>query len=191
MAFIRVKTGLHPFLSLGWTTVDAVVDIRPLLTLTGLTELTPMDGIFEDLPIQHYTDVQDFDPAVEGSSYFVEIPINVPTDEGAVTVPIALGKRYDAVMETLDLEISTQSTNKTQSAARITLRVEDTVGIEVGTNENFLTPIRDVDTDLITAEEELNIVGNWDGGASVVIKQSHPLPATILCLTANIGVSRS
>ena len=192
MANIRVCKGLHPFVSAGIGSVDAVVDIAALVGIAGFENITAMDGVFEDLPIQYYTDVDPpFDVATYKSSYFVEIPLDIPDDIGIVVLPIYLGNKFAAVMETLDLEISTQSTNKTQSVARVTLRVEDCIGIEVGTDEYYLTPIRDVDTDLLTAEEELNIAGNGDGGASIVIKQSHPLPATILCLTANIGVSRS
>jgi hypothetical protein len=114
----------------------------------------------------------------------------------SVTIPVAaskihVGLAYEAIAETLDLEISQESVNKTTSVARVTMRVEDTVGAEYGSNEDYMTPLRDEDTTLLSGEVELNIASGWQDNGRVVMRQSKPLPATIQCVTVTTGISRS
>ena len=169
----------------GLTTVDVQVNRR-----AGYDD--PVEATyFEDLPIERDASGYVGDPPEwhDGVGYYVDVEY---TESGAGGyVDVVIGKRYEAVAETLDLEISQSSTNKTQNVARVSLKVENTMGIEVGSDEAFLTPIRDADNEMVTGEEELHITGSWEEGAAVVIKQTHHQPATILCLTANVGVSRT
>ena len=181
---IRVSgRSLLPYVKLGYETVDVV--------------LSRADGRYSvstGVAIQRDASYMAELAWWTGVGYFIEV--DVPTAlwtavDGAVPMQVLVGKKYTAVAETLDLEISQQSTNKMQGSARVTLKVEQTVGLEVGGDPDYLHPIRDVDTELVTGEEELFVAGNWEGGASVVMQQASPLPATILCLTANVNVSGS
>lgn len=117
---------------------------------------------------------------------------------GQVTLPraaavIHVGLGYESDLETLDLEsINTETlSDKRKRVNRVTLKVKDTRGLEVGDSEDSTlrapTPLwATVVSDpmpLHTGLYEVLPQATWNDHGRVFIRQSEPLPMTILAIT--------
>lgn len=116
---------------------------------------------------------------------------------GAVTlnhtaIRITAGLPIEAEIETLDLENTEATlTEKRKRINRVTLLIESSRGLLAGPDREHLReykqraaeaygePIR-----LRTGQAEIPITSTWTAGGSLVIRQSDPLPLSILAITA-------
>lgn len=130
---------------------------------------------------------------------------DLTVSKGSVVLPIAaskvhVGLPYEAMMKTLDIDIgnvqglgSTQSRQK--SIAAITLRLEKTRGIWAGPAENRLTELKQREYEhwdeairLATGDIEMTPTPDWTRGGTMVIKQTDPLPMTVLAIMPDLRV---
>lgn len=113
---------------------------------------------------------------------------------GAITLPraatiVTVGLPYEGMIETLPLPLngsSGSSHTKRQMMSKAVLRVESTRGLLAGPGggevfelkqrqgEPIGTPIQ-----LKTGDFDVPLSPRWNNGATVVVKQTYPLPATI------------
>jgi hypothetical protein len=118
---------------------------------------------------------------------------------GKVTLPkaasvVTVGLVYEGEIETLPLALNGSSGSnhtKRQMMARAVVRVDNTRGITVGPGGGDLfelkqrqgepigTPIQ-----LKTGDFDVPLSSKWNGGATVVVRQTYPLPATISAIFA-------
>ena len=105
----------------------------------------------------------------------------------------AVGLGYTSAMQTLRLEagsVDGTSQGKPKRIHAVTLRLDKTVGLEIGTDSTNLDRIffrddsMDMDTaiPLFTGDKEIEFPGGFDDDAKLFVRQNQPLPMTILAL---------
>ena len=105
----------------------------------------------------------------------------------------AIGLSYTSSMQTLRLEagsVDGTSQGKPKRIHAVTLRLDKTVGLEIGTDSTNLDRIffrddsMDMDTaiPLFTGDKEIEFPGGFDDDAKLFVRQDQPLPMTILAL---------
>ena len=124
----------------------------------------------------------------------------VTLDRSASVVQAGLG--YSSLLETMPLEVPSQegtSQGKIKRIHDVTLRFYKTVGAEVGSDEtdmetiNFRTGSMPMSTAItpITGDKEIEFRGDYSTDAKIIIRQTQPLPMTVLAvyprLTSNEG----
>ena len=116
------------------------------------------------------------------------------TLSAAGTVVIA-GLAYDSDIETLNLEVQDPQGNAQGHLKKIdhvTLRLMDTVGCQAGPDESnlrnvlFDAPLMDNPPTLFTGDKRLPVSGGWDRNRSIFIRQSQPLPLTVLSIISEV-----
>ena len=117
---------------------------------------------------------------------------------GAITLDVnatnaAVGLGYTSRMQTLRLEagsVDGTSQGKPKRIHSITLRLHKTVGIEVGssTSEVDRIPFRssanamDQAVSLFTGDKEVEFRGGFEDDEQIVVRQTQPLPLTVLAI---------
>lgn len=111
-------------------------------------------------------------------------------------VVVHAGLPIEADIETLDINVQGQSLQgKVKNIRSLTLIVEDTRGLAAGPDANNLVDISPVSSQqydnpiaLETGPETANIISTWSEGGRVLIRQSNPLPASILAIVPEVQV---
>lgn len=126
-------------------------------------------------------------------------PQRVVTD-GAVTLDhhasvIAVGLPVEADLKTLPvvLEIDGLGQGRAKSVNKVWLRVNDASGVFAGPDFGDLTQYKQRSDEpygtppaLLSGELEITLDGGWSDGGQICIRQSDPLPMTIVSLTAEV-----
>tara|TARA_R100000654_G_scaffold3332_7_gene11369 strand:+ start:2919 stop:5183 length:2265 start_codon:yes stop_codon:yes gene_type:complete len=105
----------------------------------------------------------------------------------------SVGFSYTSQMQTLRLEagsVDGTSQGKPKRIHAVTLRLDETVGIEVGPDENNLDRIffrdssmsMDTAVPLFTGDKEIEFPGGYDDDAKIFVRQTQPLPMTVLAI---------
>ena len=116
---------------------------------------------------------------------------SISFDIGVTSAAIGFG--YTSQMQTLRLEagsVDGTSQGKIKRIHAVTLRLDKTVGIEVGTDENNLDRIffrdssmsMDTAVPLFTGDKEIEFPGGYDDDAKIFVRQTQPLPMTVLAI---------
>jgi hypothetical protein len=109
---------------------------------------------------------------------------------------VHIGLRITADLQTLPLALETQALGQglMKNVNEVYLRVKDTSGIQVGPDFDNLQEMtmRTIEAygsppDLMTGIEEVTISPDWKQDAQVCVRQSAPLPATILSLVLGVA----
>lgn len=115
----------------------------------------------------------------------------ISLDVNATDAAVGLG--YTSQMQTLRLEagsVDGTSQGKPKRIHSITLRLHKTVGIEVGSSTSDVDriPFRssagamDAAVSLFTGDKEVEFRGGFDGDEQIVVRQTQPLPLTVLAI---------
>ncbi|MCM8743624.1 hypothetical protein [Pseudomonas koreensis] len=108
-----------------------------------------------------------------------------------------IGLPYDSDMETLDLELKNANEtvlDKKIAVTLLTVMVEESRGIFAGNDKNSLYEAKtERDTyeqplDPLTGQTEIIIPNNWQGKGRVFIRQSDPLPLTVLAVIPEVTI---
>jgi hypothetical protein len=105
----------------------------------------------------------------------------------------AIGFGFTSKMQTLRLEagsVDGTSQGKPKRIHAVTLRLHETIGIEVGTEESNVDRIffrdssmnMDEAVPLFTGDKEIEFPGGYDDDAKIYAQQTQPLPMTILAI---------
>jgi len=105
----------------------------------------------------------------------------------------AIGYGYTSNMQTLRLEsgsVDGTSQGKPKRIHAITLRLHETVGVEVGTDSGDADriPFRDSSmamdeaVPLFTGDKDIEFAGGFEDGDRIYVRQNQPLPLTVLAL---------
>ena len=123
---------------------------------------------------------------------------------GEITLPfeaavVHVGLPYTADLETLRLEFDAgQGTmqGRKKQISKLTLRLESTRGLVAGPDVNNLTELKwrqgedyNAPTDLFTGDKDLNISPRWNTVGRIFIRQTYPLPVTVLGVIPEVVVS--
>ncbi|NMZ19706.1 hypothetical protein HBO08_22080 [Pseudomonas rhodesiae] len=108
-----------------------------------------------------------------------------------------VGLQYISDMETLDLELKNANEtvlDKKISVTGLTVRVEESRGIFAGKDKKNLyehkTDRDDYESpiELLTGQADIPISNNWQGKGRVFIRQSDPLPLTVLAVIPEVTI---
>lgn len=118
---------------------------------------------------------------------------NLTVTAGAITLPtpasrVHAGLGYSSVIETLNPEYPAGSTaqGRLKRVASVTLRAEDTIGIEVGPTIDDLTPARQCLTEMVTGDISVNVTPRWNTNGRITIRQTNPWPMSISAIIPEI-----
>jgi hypothetical protein len=141
----------------------------------------------------YHLEGEDVSSLVNGATH----PDKTVTD-GAITLDVnatnaAIGLNYTSRMQTLRLESGSQdgtSQGKPKRIHAITLRLHETVGVEVGSSTTDVDriPFRSSATamnsaiELFSGDKEVEFRGGFDEDDQIVVQQSQPLPLTLLAI---------
>ena len=114
---------------------------------------------------------------------------------------VIVGLPYIADLETLNLELATQTGPTAQGQmkkiARVTVRAKDSRGIQVGVNQAALQEVKQRSRERLgTAMQpfegdwDVTIPSEWNRDGRVFVRQSYPLPATVLDLIPEVELGR-
>ena len=123
---------------------------------------------------------------------------NETVSSGAITLDrssknVKVGLAYTSLLQTMRLDAGSQdgtSQGKTKRIYDITVRMYETIGIEVGPNLNDMEriPFRssanlmDEGIPPFTGDKEIEFRGNYETDGFIYVRQTQPLPFTILSL---------
>jgi hypothetical protein len=187
------------------------------IAITGYTSATVVTGTANrDIPVAlRSTATTDWSIArsafsgmdhLEGKACSVladgNVHPQVTVDSGDIELQYAaavvhVGLPITADLETLSLTAQSQETilDKKKLITSLRMIVEDTRGITVGPNANHLTEIKQRTTEnydqaisATTGIMESDIPSDWSKDGRVFIRQSDPLPATILAVMPDVTV---
>ena len=121
---------------------------------------------------------------------------------GAITLQEAagiahVGLPFDSDMETLDLELKNANEtvlDKKMAVTSLTVFVEESRGVFAGKDKNSLYAAKtdrftyEDPLSLVTGQVELSISNDWQGKGRVFIRQSDPLPLTVLAVIPEVTI---
>jgi hypothetical protein len=113
---------------------------------------------------------------------------------GAISLPapashVHVGLPFVGELETLALELESQdgtTQGRKKKVARVTLRVMNTRGLEAGPTETELTPLSYRDEGLATGDFDVVVAPHWNTDGRVFVRQTAPLPATVLAIIPEV-----
>ena len=134
---------------------------------------------------------------LEGETISILADGNVETQQVVANGSFALanpaivvhaGLSIEADLETLDINVQGQSIqDRVKNVKSVTLLVEKTRGLLAGPDADHLLEYMpdmsgeyDMPVELKTGAIEMNIISDWSKGGRVLVRQSDPLPASIL-----------
>jgi len=110
---------------------------------------------------------------------------------------VHVGLQYDSDMETLDLELKNANEtvlDKKIAVTSLTVVVEESRGIMAGQDKNRLYAQKtdrdeyEPPIDLLTGQANILISNNWQGKGRVFIRQSDPLPLSVLAVIPEVAI---
>lgn len=132
---------------------------------------------------------------------------DVPVKDGVVELPqpaktVWVGLPYETKLKTLPVSVNGTSTSYgsgyLKNIRRVLLRVSNTQGIEVGATEDTLKSIRTRSMEVFGAPPALKSgtidvtpLGNWQPDGSIIIRQSEPLPFTLISHTVEAVIGEA
>ncbi len=166
------------------------------LNLVQFTE-TITDGFVREVTISGVTTITGLEH-LEGETVKVTaggaLVATEVVSSGSISVQsavftYAVGLGYEATLVPMDLDLQGAGLSLTTRVNRIIVNLDETIGGKIGPDINHLEDIP-TGTSLFTGHKEVSNPGGYARGASVTVKQSEPLPMTVLSLTYDIGASR-
>ena len=112
---------------------------------------------------------------------------------------VIVGLPYTADLETLNLELATQSGPTAQGQMKkigqVTVRVKEARGLSVGLNQGALAEIKQRSQETLgtalqpfSGDWQISVPSEWNRDGRIFVRQSYPLPATILDLIPEVNV---
>ncbi len=188
--------------------VQRTVGGNPVYYVEKLVPRVANGGAFLDC---HSTYTGSPATTISGLDYLEGCTVNVLADKnvvldlvvtgGSITLPHAassvhVGLSYVSELQTLDLDVNSQEGNnqgKKQKISRVVVRLLETRGGSIGPDGDHLFPIpyRSFEifnqaTGLFTGDKDQSISQDWGRSCKLTVRQTAPLPITILALIPDV-----
>lgn len=128
-----------------------------------------------------------------GKADFTAEGFKFPTANDGGTVTGWVGLLYQPELETLDV-VSSDTRTEQKTVEKVAIEVAESAGFSVGQNPAELVPWKQRDAtsgygfpSAASAVAVVNVKGGWDNGARVTLKQTLPLPLTVLGITRKVA----
>lgn len=174
----------------------------PLLVASDLPDACFLDCAVSqrfDMPTASISGLWHLEGETVSAFHDGNVTTGYVVQNGRITLPkpatiVTVGLPYQGEIETLPLALSSSNGSghaKRQMMAKAVIRVENTRGITVGPGGGELfelkqrqgepigTPIQ-----LKTGDFDVDLSSRWNNGATIVVRQTYPLPATISAIFA-------
>ena len=179
------------------TTTSVIVNITmPLLTIWPSTSWSMTAPVSSVSGLDHLNG-QTVAIVVDGNVQPQQVVSNGAVTLQAAGTAITIGLPYIAQMQTLYLDIQGEATiqSKRKKISAVTVRTQDSRGLQVGPNFSTLREIKDRTTEamgqaiqLFTGDHRIIIDPTWTTQGQICVQQAQPLPATILALVPEINI---
>lgn len=180
-------------------------------TVVSVTPNTVVPAALQNVYTQQYaitvTTISGLDH-IEGKAVAVMADGNIEAEKtvssGSISLEnnaakVQVGLPYNADIETLDVDFTPQGTSgktKRKGISEVTMIVEESRGAYVGSNASDLTEYLQRNeegygepTSLLTGKVEIAIQPTWSDGGRIFVRQSDPLPLTILAVIPEVEIS--
>ncbi len=101
----------------------------------------------------------------------------------------AVGKGYESTLVPMDLDIEGTGLATTKRINRAIVNLHETIGGKMGRDTDHLEDIP-TGSSLFSGFKEIDISGGYSRDTDITIKQTDPLPMTVLSITYDLGASR-
>lgn len=112
---------------------------------------------------------------------------------------VIVGLPYTADLETLNLELATQGGPTAQGQMKkigeVTVRVKEARGLSVGLNQGALAEVKQRAQETLgtalqpfSGDWQISVPSEWNRDGRIFVRQSYPLPATVLDLIPEVNV---
>jgi hypothetical protein len=112
---------------------------------------------------------------------------------------VIVGLPYTADLETLNLELATQTGPTAQGQMKkigqVTVRVKEARGLSVGLNQGALAEVKQRSQETLgtalqpfSGDWQISVPSEWNRDGRIFVRQSYPLPATVLDLIPEVNV---
>ncbi len=111
---------------------------------------------------------------------------------------VIVGLPYVCDLETLDLELPTAGSTiqgQMKKIAQVTVRVKEARGLQVGLNQGALSEVKQRSSQSLgtalqpyTGDWQVTVPSEWNRDGRLFVRQSYPLPCTILDLIPEVNV---
>lgn len=112
---------------------------------------------------------------------------------------VIVGLPYSADLETLNLELPTQTSPTAQGLmkkiGRVIVRVKEARGLSVGLNQGALQEVKQRSRETLgtalqpySGDWQISVPSEWNRDGRIFVRQSYPLPATVLDVIPQVNV---
>lgn len=114
---------------------------------------------------------------------------------------VTVGQAFTSQIQTLYIDLGQPTVqSKDKKIPRVTLRVTETLGLQIGSNSSNLVDMKDlvrgnvgqntntIVTDLVTGDATTNIDPRWQEAGQIFLSQPYPYPASVLGVIQDITV---
>ncbi len=184
--------------------VKRTIDGDPVWYVEKMVDRDPLDPMFLDSALSYdgspatvFSDLDHLEGKTVNAISDGNVHFNLTVTAGAVTLPQAgsvvhIGLPYVSELQTLDFDNGRNQGMK-QKISRVTVRLLETRGGLIGPDANNLLPIPyragedyNQPTDLFSGDKDQSLTASWGKTCKLTIRQSSPLPITILALIPDV-----
>jgi len=124
-----------------------------------------------------------------------------PVSNGAITVPefiftYAIGLKYTSLLQPMKIDLGGLGLSVTKKLSRAVVSLQETVGGEIGPNQQNLDKIvyRKVgeggeEYPYFSGDIEVKLPGGYSRQGDIMIRQAEPRPMTVLALSIDVGAN--
>ena len=164
-----------------------------LTTAAAHTSGDTVDQVVETLSGLSHLEGQTVSILADGATHPTKTVSSGAISLDRAAKKVKVGLAYTSLLQTMRIDAGSQngtSQGKTKRIYEITLRLFETVGVEVGPDLDHMEriPFRSSANPMnegiapFTGDKEVEFRGNYDTDGFIVIRQTQPLPLTILSL---------
>lgn len=121
--------------------------------------------------------------------------LTLPISANEVWVGLPYTSQLKTLPATLQLSDGSLARGRIKNVNRVALRVYRTSGLEVGPDESNVVPVKPrtlenygKPPELKSGEVDVTPLGHWQNDGTVVIRQSEPLPFTLICHSTDVVI---
>lgn len=121
---------------------------------------------------------------------------------GAITVPSAvyneynIGMSYNSTVQPMKIDLEGTGLSVTKKPNRVIISLHNTIGGQIGPDTSNLDNIvyrkagaSGEEFPYFTGDLEISLPGGYSRQGNIVVRQSEPLPMTVLALTVDVGAA--
>jgi hypothetical protein len=195
-----------------WVTVNRTINSSTVRYVERFTTRAVASSMSDMKYLDSYITYTGATTTATGLSHLVGESVQVLTDgvqateatagdftvngSGQITLPasgttVQIGLGYTSTLKPMKLDIANLGLGTTKKISRAILNLYNTIGGEVGTTTSNVQSISTLTgtAALFAGEVEVPMPGGYSRTGDIIVRQTGPLPMTVLSLTLDVGAS--